>query len=102
MKAGGFPLNLMMKMMMPKGVFRSSLEGQPGPIADPAAHAAQWEMVLGWDVKAWTTAHDPPGVGGPDCEGEEIKAMVRASIHRSGEDDPTGKRLKWNIKHGVA
>jgi hypothetical protein len=100
LNAGGFPMNLMFSMMMPKGSFKSALEGQPGPIADPAVHASTWESVLQWDIKAWTSAHDPPMVCGPDLDGDGIKQAVRESIHRSGEDDPTGASLKWTKKHG--
>jgi hypothetical protein len=99
LKMGGFPLSLMMKMMMPKGAFKSTLEGQPGPVADSKVHAEEWEAVLAWDIKAWTTSHDPPTICGPDMSGDEIKAAVRESLARSGEDDPTGARLKWNVKH---
>lgn len=100
LKAGPFPINLMMKMtMMKPGSFKSLLETQPGPIADPKRHAEAWEAVLAWPIRAWVTAHDPPTVSGPDMAGEEIKNAVRESIHRSGEDDPSGARLKWNIKH---
>jgi hypothetical protein len=99
MTSGGFPMNLMMSMMMPKGAFKSMLEGMPGPIEDPKKHVEEWEQVLGWDFKAWTSAHDPPTICGPDMNGDDIKAAIRESLHRSGEDDPTGARLKWNIKH---
>jgi hypothetical protein len=102
MQMGGFPMSLMMKMMMPKGKFVSNFEGDAGPIADPKIHAAEWETVLAWDIRAWTSAHNPPTVCGPDLSGEAIKAAVRESIHRTGEDDPTGARLKWNIKHKKA
>lgn len=102
MKAGGFPMNLMMSMMMPKGGFKSTLEMMPSPIADPAVHAATWERVLDWDFRAWTSAHDPPGVCGPDLERAELKEQIRASLGRSGELDPTGASLKWNRKHGTA
>ena len=97
---GGFPMAMMMDMMMPKGSFKSELEGQPGPIADSKKHLDEWNMVLGWPIRAWTTAHNPPTVVGPDISGDEIKAAIRASLQRSGEDDPTGARLKWNVKHG--
>jgi hypothetical protein len=96
---GGFPMSLMFSIMMPKGSFKSALEGHPGPIADSKVHADEWAAVLGWEIKAWTSAHDPPTVCGPNLPGDEIKRLVRESIHRSGEDDPTGARLKWNIKH---
>ena len=99
LKAGGFPMSLLMNMMMPKGAFNSSLEGQPGPIADPKVHAEEWNMVLAWDIRAWTTAHDPPTICGPDMSGPQLKEAIRASLARSGEDDPTGARLKWNVKH---
>lgn len=99
---GGFPVSWLFSMMMPKGSFRSTLEGQPGPIADSKIHAEEWAAVLGWDIKAWTSAHDPPTVCGPNLSGEEIKRLVRESLQRSGEDDPTGARLKWNIKHRKA
>jgi hypothetical protein len=99
MPMGGFPMSLMFSMMMPKGSFKSTLEGQPGPIADAEIHAAEWAAVLDWNIKAWTSAHDPPTVCGPNLPGDEIKRLVRESIHRSGEDDPTGARLKWNVKH---
>jgi len=99
LKMGGFPMGLMMGMMMPKGAFVSSLEGQPGPIADPKVHAEEWQRVLGWDMRAWTTAHNPPTVCGPDLSGPQLKEAIAASLARSGEDDPTGARLKWNVKH---
>lgn len=99
MTMGGFPVSWMFSIMMPKGSFRSTLEGQPGPIADSKLHADAWSAVLDWDIKAWTSAHDPPTVCGPNLPGNEIKRLVRESIHRSGEDDPTGARLKWNLKH---
>jgi hypothetical protein len=97
---GPFPIGFMLKMMMMKpGAFRSMLEAAPGPIADSKAHCDAWESVLSWDIGAWTTAHDPPTVCGPDMNGDEIKAAIRASLKRSGEDDPSGARLKWNIKN---
>jgi hypothetical protein len=99
MRAAPFPMNLMMLMMMPKGAFVSGLEGNPGPIADSRVHADEWNLVLGWDIRAWTGAHNPPTVVGPDLSGAEIKQAIRASIARTGEDDPTGARLKWNIKN---
>lgn len=102
LSSGGFIVNFMMSLMMPKGAFRSMLEGTPAPIADPRVHAEEWQRVLDWPVRAWTSAHDPPTVCGPDLDGEQIKQAVRDSIHKSGEDDPTGARLKWNIKHGKA
>jgi hypothetical protein len=98
LRMGGFPLSLMFAMMMPKGTFKSSLEDQPGPVADSKVHAASWAAVLDWDIRAWTSAHDPPTVCGPKLPGAEIKRLVRESIHRSGEDDPSGARLKWNLK----
>jgi hypothetical protein len=97
---GGFPMNLMMSLMSPKGTFKSMLETQAGPIADPAEHVARWQAVLDWDIKAWTCFHDPPTVCGPDLDGETIKQKIRESLQRSGEDDPTGARLKWTKKHG--
>jgi hypothetical protein len=99
MSMGGFPVSFMFSMMMPKGSFKSSLEGQPAPIADSKRHADAWAAVLDWNIKAWTSAHDPPTVCGPNLPGDEIKRLVRESIHRSGEDDPTGARLRWNVKH---
>lgn len=96
---GGFPMSLMMRIAMPAGSFRSTLEGQPGPIADARIHAAEWQAVLDWDIRAWTSAHDPPTICGPDLPGAAIKQLVRESLARSGEDDPTGARLKWNRKH---
>jgi hypothetical protein len=99
MKSGGFPVGMMMKMMMPAGAFKSALEGAPAPIADSAKHSQEWEAVLDWDLKAWTSCHDPPTICGPDLSGEQIKAAIRESLARSGEDDPTGARLKWNIKN---
>lgn len=101
MKRGGFPMSFLFKMILKKGQFVSSLEGQPAPIADSKIHAEAWEAVLAWELKAWTSCHNPPQVIGPDMTGTEIKEAVRASLHRSGEDDPTGARLKWNIKHGL-
>ena len=98
MKEGGFPMNVLMKLMMPRGSFRSMYEGMPGPIADSRKHHEEWEAVLAWDLKAWTTSHDPPTICGPGMSGDEIKAAIRASLHRSGEDDPTGARLKYNKK----
>ena len=59
---GGFPVSWLFSMMMPKGSFRSSLEGQPAPIADSKLHAETWARVLDWNIKAWTSAHDPPRV----------------------------------------
>jgi hypothetical protein len=102
MKSGGFPVGLMMSMMMPKGAFKSALEGQAAPIADSAVHAATWDRLLDWDIKAWTSPHDPPRVSGPDLDGDAIKQLIRESLQRSGEDDPTGARLKWNIKNPKA
>jgi hypothetical protein len=99
MSFGGFPMSLMFSMMMPKGSFRSELEGQPGPIADSRIHCDEWNMVLDWDMRAWTGAHNPPTVIGPDMSGAQLKEAIRASLHKTGEDDPTGARLKWNIKH---
>jgi hypothetical protein len=99
LKAGGFPMNFLMGMMMPKGKFVSWLEGNPGPIADSKIHLEEWEMVLSWDIRAWTSCHNPPAICGPDLNGEQIKEAVRQSLHRTGEDDPTGARLKWNIKN---
>jgi hypothetical protein len=98
MANGGFPINLMMKFMMPAGKFVSNLEGMPCPIADPAKHVEEWEMVLAWDMKAWTSAHNPPTVIGPPLSGEELKAAIRQSLARTGEDDPTGKRLKKQLE----
>jgi len=91
--AGPFPVGLIFKMMMPAGRFVSNLESAPCPIADPAAHAQQWQMVLDWDMVAWTSAHNPPTVLGPDLSRAELKAAIRASLARTGEDDPTGTRL---------
>ena len=99
MQNGGFPLNILFRFLNPPGTFKSALEGQPAPVADPKIHAEEWQAVLDWDIRAWTSCHNPPRVCGPDMSGEEIKAAVRASIARSGEDDPTGARLKWNIKN---
>jgi len=99
MPMGGFPMGLMFEMMMPKGSFKSNLEGQPGPIADSKIHFDEWNMVLDWPIRVWTSAHNPPTVVGPDLSGEQIKQEIRASLARSGEDDPTGARLKWNLKH---
>jgi hypothetical protein len=101
MRTGGFPMNLIMSMtLMSKGAFKSLFESQPGPIADPSVHVAEWEEVLGWDIQAWTTCHNPPTIIGPQMSGEEIKAAIRKSLARTGEDDPTGMRLKWTRKHG--
>ena len=97
--AGPFPLNLMMKLMMKPGDFKSTLEGQPGTIADSKLHLEEWELVLAWDIKAWTSAHNPVSICGPDSSGDEIKKAIRESLSRSGEDDSTGGRLKWNIKN---
>jgi hypothetical protein len=36
---------------------------------------------------------------GPDLGGGELKRAIRASLARTGEDDPSGVRLKWNRKH---
>jgi hypothetical protein len=55
--------------------------------------------VLSWDFKAWTSSHDPPNVCGPELSADEIKQLVREALHRTGEDDPTGAQLKWNVKH---
>jgi hypothetical protein len=99
LKNGGFPVGLMFSMMMPKGKFVSNLEGMPGPIADSKIHADEWKLVLDWDMRAWTSAHNPPTVVGPDMSGDELKTTIRASLARSGEDDPSGARLKWNVKN---
>ena len=69
-KVGPFPMNLLMKMMMKPGTFNSSLEGQPAPVADSKRHLEEWEAVLDWDIRAWTTAHDPPTICGPDMGGD--------------------------------
>jgi hypothetical protein len=100
MQDGGFPLNIILKLLLPDGTFKSAFEGQPAPIADSKIHAAEWEAVLDWDIRHWTSCHNPPQVHGPDMSGDDIKAAVRASLARTGEDDPTGQRLKWNKKHG--
>jgi hypothetical protein len=100
MQNGGFPLNILLKFLLPDGAFKSALEGQPAPIADSVVHAAEWEAVLDWDIRHWTSCHNPPQIGGPDLSGDDIKTAVRASLARSGEDDPTGNRLKWNQKRG--
>ena len=100
MQDGGFPLNIMLKFLLPDGSFKSAFEGQPQPIADPKVHAQEWDAVLNWDIRHWTSCHNPPQICGPDMSGDEIKAAVRASLARTGEDDPTGQRLKWNQKHG--
>jgi hypothetical protein len=103
MKMGGFPMSIMMKMMMfPKGVFKSTYEGPASPIADSAAHWDQWQKVLEWDMKAWTSAHNTPTICGPEMTGDEPKAAIRESLKRSGEDDPSGASLKWNKKHKKA
>jgi hypothetical protein len=99
LKSGGFPMGFLMSMMMPKGRFVSFFEGQPGPLADSKIHVDEWRMVLGWDMRAWTSAHNPPTICGPDLSGAELKDAIAASLARTGEDDPTGARLKWNIKH---
>jgi len=99
LKNGGFPVGLMFKMLMPEGAFVSTFEGMPGPIADSKIHAEEWQMVLDWDIRAWTSSHNPPTVCGPDMSGAEIKTAIRASLARTGEDDPSGARLKWNEKH---
>jgi hypothetical protein len=59
-------------------------------------------MVLDWDIRAWTTSHNGPTIVGPDLSGAELKQAIRASLAKTGEDDPTGARLKWNIKHKSA
>jgi hypothetical protein len=87
-----------MRLMTPPGSFTSMLESQPQPIADPERHVQTWKQVLAWDLAAWTTSHDPPGVGGPPWSGDAIKQAIRESLARTGEDDPTGARLKWNRK----
>lgn len=56
-------------------------------------------MVLDWDMRAWTTYHNPPTICGPDLSGPELKEAICASLARTGEDDPTGARLEWNMKH---
>jgi hypothetical protein len=99
MKLGGFPMGFFMNMGMPPGSFKSALEMQAQPIADSQKHWDEWQMVLDWDFSHWVTCHDPPQVSGPPGGGEAIKAMIRASLAKSGEDDPTGARLKWNKKH---
>jgi hypothetical protein len=101
MENGGFPLNILLKILLPDGSFKSALEGQPAPIADSKIHATEWQAVLDWDIQHWTSCHNPPQVCGPNMGGEEIKAAIRASLARSGEDDPTGQQLKWNKKRGI-
>jgi len=61
-------------------------------------HYEEWQQVLDWDIKAWTTCHDPVAVCGPDFSGAEIKEAIRESLHRTGEDDPSGARLKHGFK----
>jgi|GEM_PF-1926347 len=101
LKRGGFPMNVLFKMLLKKGQFVSSLEGQPQPIADSKIHLQEWETVLAWDLRAWTSCHNPPTVVGPPLSPKELKEAIRASLARTGEDDPTGARLKWNIKNGM-
>jgi hypothetical protein len=102
LRLAGFPMNLMFSMMMPKGAFVSAFESNPAPIADSRAHVEAWNMVLDWDIRAWTTSHNGPTIVGPDLSGAELKQAIRASLAKTGEDDPTGARLKWNIKHKSA
>ena len=89
----------MMKLMMKPGDFKSNLEGQPSPIADSKLLLEQWELILSWDIKAWTSAHNPVSNYGADLSRNEMKKTIRESLGRSGEDDPTVARLKWNIKN---
>ena len=42
----------MMKLMIKPGDFKSTLEGQPGPIADSKLHLEQWELVLSLGYKS--------------------------------------------------
>ena len=99
---GGFPLNILLKFLIPDGSFKSTFEGQPQPVANSKIHAEEWDAVLDWDIHYWTSCHNPPQICGPEMSGDEIKAAVRASLARTGEDDPTGQRLKWNRKHGLS
>eukprot|EP00303_Exanthemachrysis_gayraliae_P010150 CAMPEP_0206023998 /NCGR_PEP_ID=MMETSP1464-20131121/37444_1 /ASSEMBLY_ACC=CAM_ASM_001124 /TAXON_ID=119497 /ORGANISM="Exanthemachrysis gayraliae, Strain RCC1523" /LENGTH=43 /DNA_ID= /DNA_START= /DNA_END= /DNA_ORIENTATION= len=39
-------------------------------------------------------------VCGPDLDAPELKRLIRESIRRTGEDDPTGERLVYNKKKG--
>jgi len=55
--------------------------------------------MLSWDIKAWTSAHNPVSIYAADLSRNEIKKTIRESLGRSGEDDPTGGRLKWDIKN---
>lgn len=98
MQNGGFPLNILLKFVLSDGSFKSAFEGAPAPVADSKIHAQEWEAVLDWDIEYWTSCHNPPRVCGPKLSGADIKAAVRASIARTGEDDPSGARLTWNKK----
>ena len=51
-KTGPFTLNLIMKLIMKPGDFKSNLEGQPSHIVDSKLHLEQWKLVLSWDIKA--------------------------------------------------
>ncbi|CAM9793859.1 unnamed protein product, partial [Heterosigma akashiwo] len=95
-----FPLNLMMKkMLMARGKFNSLYENEPAPFQSIAKHVQEWEMVLGWDFKDWTSSHNPPTVIGPG-QAEQLhpavlKKRIRQSLRRTGEDDPSGRSLKF-------
>jgi len=100
LKQGRFPMSVLASFLLPKGAFDSNLLTQPAPLHDPAEHVRQWETVLAWPFEAWTSFHDRPTICGPDENGAELKRLIRKSLARTGEDDPTGARLIWNKKHG--
>lgn len=88
----------MLGALLKPGTFKSSMEDNATPIADPALHAATWEHVLSWPICAWTTAHDPPRVCGPDWTGDAIKDAIRASLAKTGELDPTGDGYTGHVR----
>lgn len=93
---GGGIMSVIMNKTLPPGDFKSTLEIKQ-PVTDPAAHAAEWEAVLEWPVIAeWTTAHNPPQICGPAGGDRVIKQLIRESLKRSGELDPTGAALLIN------
>lgn len=42
----------MLGALLKPGTFKSSMEDNATPIADPALHAATWEHVLSWPICA--------------------------------------------------
>lgn len=97
LSTGAFPLNLVFKLLVKNGVFKSSMEDNATPLGDIALHVQTWEKILAWPIRAWTTAHDPVKVCGPDASGKEIKELIRASLARTDELDPTGQTYKGKV-----